>query len=74
MCGVKTEDCKTLKKLALCNFTKSKWVEQYNLLKDVKGKSSNGGSVVPGGPNAIVSGSSTSVKRSRDDQFQNFPG
>ncbi|THG23865.1 hypothetical protein TEA_000882 [Camellia sinensis var. sinensis] len=72
--GVKTEDCRTLKKLALCNFTKSKWVEQYNLLKDVKGKSSNGGSVVPGGPNAIVSGSSTSVKRSRDGQFQNFPG
>ncbi|CAL5429591.1 unnamed protein product [Camellia sinensis] len=72
--GVKTEDCRTLKKLALCNFTKSKWVEQYNLLKDVKGKSSNGGSVVPGGPNAIVSGSSTSVKRSRDGQFQSFPG
>ncbi|KAI7998221.1 hypothetical protein LOK49_LG10G02053 [Camellia lanceoleosa] len=73
LCRVKTEYCRTLKKLALCNFTKSKWVEQYNLLKDVKGKSSNGGSVVLGGPNAIVSSRSTSVKRSRDSQFQNFP-
>lgn len=31
--GVKTEDCRTLKKFVLCNLTKSKWVGQYNLLK-----------------------------------------
>ena len=31
--GVKAEDCKILKRLALCNLSKSKWVEQYNLLK-----------------------------------------
>ncbi|KAI8009562.1 hypothetical protein LOK49_LG06G03276 [Camellia lanceoleosa] len=32
------------------------------VMLDVKGKSSNGGSAVPRGPNAIVSGSSTSVQ------------
>ncbi|XP_074269237.1 GATA transcription factor 26 isoform X2 [Silene latifolia] len=31
--GVKTEDCKVLKRLALCNSSKFKWVEQYNMLK-----------------------------------------
>ena len=31
--GVKPEDCKTLKKLALSSLSKSKWVEQYHLLK-----------------------------------------
>jgi hypothetical protein len=29
----KTEDCKTLKRLTLSNFLKSKWVERYHLLK-----------------------------------------
>lgn len=31
--GVKIEDCRTLKRFAMCYLTKSKWVEQYNLLK-----------------------------------------
>lgn len=31
--GVKAEDCRTLKRFVLCYLTKSKWVEQYNLLK-----------------------------------------
>lgn len=30
---VKPEDCRTLKRLTLGNLRKSKWVEQYNLLK-----------------------------------------
>ncbi|CAI0417771.1 unnamed protein product [Linum tenue] len=34
--GVKTEDCKTLKRLTLCNPSKSKWVEHYHLLKKCK--------------------------------------
>ncbi|GFZ02054.1 GATA transcription factor 26 [Actinidia rufa] len=72
--GVKVEDCRTLKRLTLGNLTKSKWVEQYNLLKDVKSKSSNGGFVVPGGPKAFASGNSTNVKRLRDGQYPNFPG
>lgn len=31
--SVKAEEYSTLNRLALCNLTKSKWVEQYNLLK-----------------------------------------
>lgn len=31
--GAKPEDCKTLKRLALSNLSKSKWVEHYNSLK-----------------------------------------
>ena len=31
--GAKPEDCKTLKRLALSNLSKSKWVEHYNFLK-----------------------------------------
>lgn len=31
--GVTTEDCKTLKRLALSNLTKSNWVEHYHSLK-----------------------------------------
>ncbi|XAR54896.1 hypothetical protein NMG60_11030226 [Bertholletia excelsa] len=72
--GMKTEDCRTLKRLALCKLTKSEWVEQYNLLKDIKCKNSDRGFVVPGGANASVSVNSTYVKRLRDGQLQNFPG
>ncbi|KAL6985889.1 hypothetical protein U1Q18_019262 [Sarracenia purpurea var. burkii] len=72
--GVKTEDSTALNRLVLCNLTKSNWVEQYNLLKDEKCKSSNRGSIFPGGPNVIASGNSTNAKRLRDTQFQTFPG
>uniref|UniRef100_A0A5B6ZX47 Uncharacterized protein n=1 Tax=Davidia involucrata TaxID=16924 RepID=A0A5B6ZX47_DAVIN len=72
--GVKNEDYRTLKRLALCSLTKSKWVEQYNLLKDVKNKSNIGGSVVAGGHNVIASGNSVNLKRPRDSQYQNYPG
>ncbi|KAI8546699.1 hypothetical protein RHMOL_Rhmol07G0140200 [Rhododendron molle] len=71
---VKPEDCRTLKRLTLGNLRKSKWVEQYNLLKDRKCNSINEGSVVQGGPNAIANGNSTNVKRLRDGQLQNSPG
>ncbi|XP_057976734.1 GATA transcription factor 26 [Malania oleifera] len=66
--GVKAEDCKTLKRLALFNLTKSKWIEQYNVLK--KCKSNNGRSVVDGGINA--SSNSISVGRLSGCQNQNF--
>ncbi|XP_052210353.1 GATA transcription factor 26-like [Diospyros lotus] len=71
--GVKSESCTTLNRLALSDFTKSEWLEQYNLLKDVKFKTSNRESVNPGGSHLISSGS-TSVKRSLDGQFLNCPG
>lgn len=72
--SVKAEECSTLNRLALCNLSKSKWVEQYNLLKDGKCRSANRGSVVQGGSNAIASGKPTNVKRLRDGQPQSFPG
>ncbi|XWS38647.1 hypothetical protein CRYUN_Cryun19dG0148700 [Craigia yunnanensis] len=70
--GVKAEDCKTLKRLALFNLTKSHWVERRHVLK--KCKSSIGGSVIARGPNAIASNNLVIMKRSRDSQSQNFPG
>ncbi|XP_057510088.1 GATA transcription factor 26-like [Actinidia eriantha] len=72
--GVKAEDSSTLNRLALCNLTKSKWVEQYNLLKEAKRKTSNERAIVLGEPNAIASGNSTNAKRLRDAQFQTFTG
>ncbi|KAA8522170.1 hypothetical protein F0562_012843 [Nyssa sinensis] len=72
--GVKAEDCRTLKRLALCDLTKSKWVEQYTLLKDVKNKNNIGGSVVAVGHDVIASHYSVNLKRSRDSQHQNYPG
>ncbi|KAM7491163.1 hypothetical protein LguiA_034084 [Lonicera macranthoides] len=72
--AVKSDGFRTLKRLAVCNIAKSKWVEQYNLLKDAKSKGINGGSVVGQGLNGFASGNSVNVRRSRDGQFQNFPG
>ncbi|KAG5523686.1 hypothetical protein RHGRI_030612 [Rhododendron griersonianum] len=69
--SVKAEEYSTLNRLALCNLTKSKWVEQYNLLK---GQSANRGSVVQGGTIAIASGKPTNVKRLHDGQPRTFPG
>ncbi|XP_022758156.1 GATA transcription factor 26-like isoform X1 [Durio zibethinus] len=69
--GVKAEDCKTLKRLALFNLTKSHWVECRHVLK--KCKSSVGGSVIARGPIAIASNNLVIMKRSRDSQSQNFP-
>ncbi|KAK9059181.1 hypothetical protein SSX86_021800 [Deinandra increscens subsp. villosa] len=71
---VKNEGCKTLKKLTLCNVTKSDWVEKYNQLQDPKCKYDNAGSVVGGAHNIITPGHSVNVKRSRDAQFQPYPG
>lgn len=39
--GVNTEDCRSLKKLILCDLTKSKWVEQYTTFKVCSHKASN---------------------------------
>lgn len=71
---VKSEGFRTLKTFVLGNLTKSEWVEQYNLLKDVKFKNSSDGSIVAQGLNAVVSAHSVNVKRPRDGQYQNIPG
>ncbi|CAN1333827.1 GATA transcription factor 26 [Linum perenne] len=58
--GAKTEDCKTLKRLTLSNFSKSKWVEHYNLLK-VRNRFTRGRNNV--GKHVVASNFSTNAKR-----------
>ncbi|KAB2622816.1 GATA transcription factor 26-like [Pyrus ussuriensis x Pyrus communis] len=67
--GAKTEDCKTLKRLALSNSSKSKWVERYHLLK--KYKTSYGKSIVSA-PN-MASSNFRHVKRLQDNETQSLP-
>ncbi|KAK5813065.1 GATA transcription factor 26-like [Gossypium arboreum] len=68
--GVKVEDCKTLKRLALFNLTKSHWVERRQTLKKCNRIQ---GSMNARGPNAIASNNFVTMKRSRNSQIQNFP-
>ncbi|XP_027360178.1 GATA transcription factor 26 [Abrus precatorius] len=79
--GAKPEDCKTLKRLALSNLSKSKWVEHYNFLKLQRrknrvGKSSTMGSTGTASTSVANGKASTNVaniKRMRDSRNQNFP-
>lgn len=70
--AMKSEESKTLKKLALCNMTKCKWVEQYNLIQDTKCKKDNRGSVVTGGANTISPNCLVNVQKS--NQINSIPG
>ncbi|KAI9173904.1 hypothetical protein LWI28_008530 [Acer negundo] len=69
--GVKFEECKTLRRLALSNIMTSTWVEHYHFLKKCKNRT--GGSVVVRGQNIITSNSVVNLKRSRDSQSKKFP-
>ncbi|XP_058084800.1 GATA transcription factor 27-like [Magnolia sinica] len=69
--GVNAEECRVLKRLALANSTKSKWVEQYKFLKDAKLKQMMEGKGV--GASSHGCGDSASIKRPHDGQNQNFP-
>ncbi|XP_019424541.1 PREDICTED: GATA transcription factor 26 isoform X1 [Lupinus angustifolius] len=68
--GAKQEDCKTLKRQALSNLSKSKWVEHYYFLKKCKSRT---GKSVNLGSNGTLSTNVVNVKRSRDYRNQNFP-
>ncbi|KAL3619433.1 hypothetical protein CASFOL_037003 [Castilleja foliolosa] len=68
--GLKTEDCRSVRKLVLCNISKSKWVEQYKTLKDPKGKSVISESEAV----KLTIDSSLSVTRPRDGLHQKFSG
>ncbi|KHN28468.1 GATA transcription factor 26 [Glycine soja] len=70
--GAKPEEWKTLKRLALSNLSKSKWVEHYNFLKKCENKS---GKSIGLGSTAMESSYVTTAKRMRehDSQNQNFP-
>ncbi|XP_052725720.1 GATA transcription factor 26 isoform X2 [Vigna angularis] len=67
--GAKPEDCKTLKRLAISNLSKSKWVEHYNFLKKCKNK---GGKFDSFG-SAVTATTNGANKRTRDSRNQNFP-
>ncbi|XP_060213618.1 GATA transcription factor 26 isoform X1 [Lycium barbarum] len=72
--GLKIEDSRTLKRLILCYLTKSKWVEKYNLLKDIKCKSSTSGSEVAEVHNAIGTDHSVNVKRPLEGHHPKYSG
>ncbi|KAI5417657.1 hypothetical protein KIW84_042319 [Lathyrus oleraceus] len=65
--GANPEDCKTLKRLALSNLSKSKWVEHYNLLKNDGNKAEKCNDM------ESPAVASSNVKRLRVGQNQNFP-
>ncbi|KAK6781501.1 hypothetical protein RDI58_019297 [Solanum bulbocastanum] len=72
--GVTLEDCRNLKRFILCYLTKSKWMQQYNLLKDKKCKNSSSGSEVAGEPNVVGTCHSANVKKPREGQYPKFSG
>ncbi|PHT96166.1 GATA transcription factor 26 [Capsicum annuum] len=72
--GVNLEDCRTLKRLILCYLAKSKWVQQYNLLKDTKCKNNSSGSEVTGEPSVIATCHSVNVKKPREGQHLKYSG
>ncbi|KAM7257327.1 hypothetical protein ACFE04_013068 [Oxalis oulophora] len=63
--GAKNEDCKTLKRLALVNLTKSKWVGHHNMLK--KCKTGAGGSIPATISNSMTTTHVGNGKRTRDN-------
>eukprot|EP00268_Persea_americana_P027584 TRINITY_DN2694_c0_g1_i3.p1 TRINITY_DN2694_c0_g1~~TRINITY_DN2694_c0_g1_i3.p1 ORF type:complete len:534 (-),score=116.96 TRINITY_DN2694_c0_g1_i3:481-2082(-) len=69
--GVKIEEWWILKRPALGNMTKSKWVEHYGLLKDENCQI--GGKIVETEINSPGCSNSASVKRTHDVQNQNLP-
>lgn len=65
MSRVQVEDCRTLKKLVLCNLMKSKWVEKYTSIKNVQSKRSPSETT---DVSAVGRGKTVNVKKSRDGQ------
>ncbi|XP_020574435.1 GATA transcription factor 26-like isoform X2 [Phalaenopsis equestris] len=66
---INVEECRSLKRLVLCNFTKSSWVQRYEELKDIKQKHARG--VKKGvGTNFLRQSYIIPVKRSQEIQNQ----
>ncbi|XP_073312365.1 GATA transcription factor 26 [Primulina huaijiensis] len=72
--GLKIEDFRTLKKLILFNSAKSKWVEHYQIFKDLKGKNCVQGSEVAGASIALPADYSSCVKPTQDGQHHKLSG
>ncbi|CAJ2663958.1 unnamed protein product [Trifolium pratense] len=68
--GANPEDCKTLKRLALSNLSKSKWVKHYNFLKKGGIKTEKYDDMESP---AVASSNTANTKRLRVSQNQNFP-
>ncbi|CAA0838079.1 GATA transcription factor 26 [Striga hermonthica] len=74
--GLTTEDCRAVRKLVLCNSSKSKWVEQYKIFKETKGSKSAINEPEAVKSNALATADySLSVTRPRDGgAHQKFSG
>ncbi|GMH09288.1 hypothetical protein Nepgr_011129 [Nepenthes gracilis] len=70
---VRTEDCKTLKRLALSNLSKSNWVEQYSMLKDNRCKDSAEGHPAASGTKHSLSNNLANSSSLCDGQKQHLP-
>ncbi|KAJ1391729.1 Zinc finger, GATA-type [Sesbania bispinosa] len=68
--GAKPEDCNTLKRLALSNLSKSKWVEHYYFLKRCQNRAGKSGTP---GSSGTESTNVANIERMRDSRYQNFP-
>ncbi|GAB2296253.1 hypothetical protein Dimus_030380 [Dionaea muscipula] len=72
--GVRAEDCKILKRLALTNSSKSKWVEKYSMIKDSRIKENTDGSLVASSVKVIKPQNGMNTKRPRDVQDHHISG
>ncbi|XP_054809477.1 GATA transcription factor 26-like isoform X2 [Prosopis cineraria] len=68
--GANSEDCQALERLALSDFSQSKWVEQYDLLKGHKNQDDN---PVALGCTGTASSNAANENRLRDISKQSFP-
>ncbi|XP_028772896.1 GATA transcription factor 26 [Neltuma alba] len=68
--GSNAGDCQALKRLALCDFSQSKWVEQYDLLKRCKYRDEKS---VAFGCTGTASSNAANEKRLCDSTEQTFP-
>ncbi|KAI0500279.1 hypothetical protein KFK09_018491 [Dendrobium nobile] len=66
------EECKSLKRLVLFNFTKSSWVQHYEELKDIKQKHATGVNRGEGGSNFLGQSNLIPIKRPHESQNQHL--
>ncbi|XP_068649969.1 GATA transcription factor 26-like [Aristolochia californica] len=70
---INSEECRTLKRLALANLAKSKWVERYQHVKDAKQKKVTGGKAKAAGTTFTSTGKLAPAMRPNDGQNLNLP-
>ncbi|GMH26738.1 hypothetical protein Nepgr_028581 [Nepenthes gracilis] len=70
--GITTEECKTLKRHALSNLSKSKWVELYKILKDNRLDAGTEGRQVASGGKLSLTNHVDSAKKLHDEHNQHL--